>query len=95
MIRPSDFKNLGELRTAKQLMRQQLIDKSKTVYKDIFFGTVPSLKSNVKTQANAQKWLAYGFMAWRSYKVGRNVLRFLSLFRNDKKKPKKTTKKMK
>ena len=48
MIRPTDFKNLGELRAAKQLTRQQLIDQSKTVYNDFFFGTMPTLKSNVK-----------------------------------------------
>ena len=95
MIRPTDYKNLGELRAAKQLMRQQLIERSKTVYKEVLFGTVPALKSNVKTQAKAQKMLTYGFLAWRSYKIGRNVLRFFSLFSNHKKKPKKNPKKLK
>ena len=95
MIRPTDFKNLGELRAAKQLTRQQLIDQSKTVYNDFFFGTMPTLKSNVKAQTKAQKLLSFGFLAWRSFKIGRNVFRFVSLFRNNKKKPKKDTKKLK
>ena len=56
---------------------------------------MPTLKSNVKAQAKAQKLLSFGFLAWRSFKIGRNVFRFVSLFRNNKKKPKKDTKKLK
>ncbi|MBR3456419.1 MAG: hypothetical protein IKH26_14010 [Bacteroidaceae bacterium] len=92
MLQTTDFRTLRELRAAKRAVRQQLISSSKTVYKDVFFGTVPALKNSVKTQGKAQKLLSYGFLAWRGFKITKNVFKFISLFKN-KKTSKKGTKK--
>ncbi len=91
MLQPTDFHTLSELRSAKRVLRQQLISSSKSTYRYIFSGTVPALKNNVKTQGKAQKLLAYGFLAWRGFKITKNVYKFISLFSN-KKKGKKGTK---
>lgn len=85
MHQPTEFRNLTELRTAKRLLREQLVDSSKSLYKEVFVGTVPSLNTNIKAQGTVQKWMSYGFMAWRGYLVSKNIFKFFSLFKGKKK----------
>lgn len=85
MIQPTDFRTISELRSAKRVLRQQLISSSKTAYQNILSGTGTKVKSNIKAQGKAQKLLSYGFLAWRGFIISKNVYRFISLFTNKKK----------